>query len=200
MFESRRKRSAPHPAGLPVQPRLDIARCAAAREAARRALTFTLGFALALLAACSTLPPATSLHRTESHALADPQNTPLGKALAPLDAAHPGQTGFRLLTDGTDALYVSVDIDVVNSSDAPATSAPGYRGISARALVDALAIVAGADGLVGLDLCEVNPEFDLSGRTEQLAVDAILAVIGDRIFDHVGHLPAEQLAAILLTP
>lgn len=108
MFESRRKRSAPHPAGLPVQPRLDIARCAAAREAARRALTFTLGFALALLAACSTLPPATSLHRTESHALADPQNTPLGKALAPLDAAHPGQTGFRLLTDGTDALQTRV--------------------------------------------------------------------------------------------
>jgi len=89
---------------------------------------------------------------------------------------------------------------VVNSSDAPATSAPGYRGISARTLVDALAVMAGADGLVGLDLCEVNPEFDLSGRTEQLAVDAILAVIGDRIFDQVGELPAEQLAAILFTP
>jgi cardiolipin synthase C len=108
VFEWRRKRSAPHPAGLPVQPRLDIARCTAAREAARRAVTFALGFALVLLAACSTLPPATSLHRPESHALADPQNTPLGKALAPLDAAHPGQTGFRLLTDGTDALQMRV--------------------------------------------------------------------------------------------
>ncbi|NRO97410.1 phospholipase D family protein [Paraburkholderia sp. NMBU_R16] len=93
---------------MPVQPRLEIARCAAAREATRRAVTFALGLALVLLAACSTLPPATSLHRPESHALADPQNTPLGKALAPLDAAHPGQTGFRLLTDGTDALQMRV--------------------------------------------------------------------------------------------
>jgi hypothetical protein len=38
---------------------------------------------------------------------------------------------LEYLLDGTDALYVSIDIDVVNSSDAPATSAPGYRGISA---------------------------------------------------------------------
>jgi agmatinase len=109
-------------------------------------------------------------------------------------------TVLDYLLDGTNALYVSVDIDVVNSSDAPATSAPGYRGISARALVDALTVVAGVDGLVGLDLCEVNPDFDLSGRTEQLAVDAVLAVIGDRIFDRVGDLPAEQLAAILFSP
>lgn len=107
---------------------------------------------------------------------------------------------LEYLIDGTDALYVSVDIDVVNSSDAPATSAPGFRGITARALIEALDVVAGAGSLVGLDLCEVNPEFDLSGRTEHLAVDAILAVIGERIFDHVGHLPADQLAAILFTP
>jgi arginase family enzyme len=104
------------------------------------------------------------------------------------------------LLDGTDALYVSVDIDVVNSADAPATSAPGYRGISARALVEALGTLADVPSLVGLDLCEVNPEFDLSGRTEQLAVDAVLAVIGDRIFDRAGELPAEQLAAILFSP
>jgi arginase family enzyme len=104
------------------------------------------------------------------------------------------------LLDGTDALYVSVDIDVVNSSDAPATSAPGFRGISARALVDALTVVASADSLIGMDLCEVNPDFDLSGRTELLAVDAVLAVIGDRIFDRVGQLPAEQLAAVLFSP
>ena len=104
------------------------------------------------------------------------------------------------LLDGTDALYVSIDIDVVNSSDAPATSAPGFRGISARALIEALDVVARVPGLVGLDLCEVNPEFDLSGRTEQLAVDALLAVISHRIFERVGELPAEQLAAVLFTP
>lgn len=61
-----------------------------------------------LLAACSTLPPATSLDRPVSHALAAPQTTPLGRSLAPLEAAHPGQSGFRLLTDGTDALQMRI--------------------------------------------------------------------------------------------
>ena len=60
------------------------------------------------LAACTTLPPATSLDRTETHALSDPGDTPLGQALAPLVAAHGGQSGFRLLTDGTDALQMRI--------------------------------------------------------------------------------------------
>ena len=42
--------------------------------------------------------------------------------------------------------------------------------------------------------------FDLSGRTEQLAVDAILAVIGERLFDRAGQLPPGQLSAVLFTP
>ena len=107
---------------------------------------------------------------------------------------------LEYLLDGTDALYVSIDIDVVNSSDAPATSAPGFRGISARALIEALDVVARVPGLIGLDLCEVNPEFDLSGRTEQLAVDALLSVLTHRVFERVGELPPEQLAAVLFRP
>lgn len=62
----------------------------------------------ALLAACSTLPPATSLNRPITHALVDPGATPLGRALAPLVAAHGGQSGFRLLVDGTDALQTRI--------------------------------------------------------------------------------------------
>ncbi|WP_233196121.1 phospholipase D family protein [Trinickia soli] len=60
------------------------------------------------LAACSTLPPATSLDRPATYALAQPETTPLGRALAPLVAAHGGQSGFRLLTDGTDALQMRI--------------------------------------------------------------------------------------------
>ncbi len=63
---------------------------------------------IALLAACTTLPPATSLDRPVTQALADPGATPLGQALAPAVAAHGGQSGFRLLTDGTDALQMRI--------------------------------------------------------------------------------------------
>ncbi len=60
------------------------------------------------LAACAALPPATSLDRPVTHSLSDPEATPLGRALAPLVAAHAGQSGFRLLTDGTDALQMRI--------------------------------------------------------------------------------------------
>nr|WP_240763922.1 phospholipase D family protein [Paraburkholderia silviterrae] len=59
-------------------------------------------------AACTALPSATSLDRPVSHALAEPESTPLGQALAPLEAAHPQQSGYRLLTDGTEALQMRV--------------------------------------------------------------------------------------------
>jgi putative cardiolipin synthase len=61
-----------------------------------------------LLAACTTLPPATSFDRPVTRALASPQSTPLGHALAPLAAAHQGRSGFRLLIGGTEALQMRV--------------------------------------------------------------------------------------------
>lgn len=81
---------------------------AAVREIARRITFAFVACCIASLAACTTLPPATSLDRPVSHALADPGSTPLGQALVPLVAAHAGESGFRLLTDGTDALQMRI--------------------------------------------------------------------------------------------
>jgi cardiolipin synthase C len=61
-----------------------------------------------LVAACTALPPASSLDRPATHALANPQTSPLGLALAPFSAAHAGQSGFRLLASGTDALQMRI--------------------------------------------------------------------------------------------
>ncbi len=88
----------------PAQRRHRLATPRATRSVTRSALVFLA----MLVAACTTLPPATSLDRPVTHALADPQTTPLGRSLAPLDAAHPGQTGFRLLNDGTEALQMRI--------------------------------------------------------------------------------------------
>ncbi|MGN6318069.1 phospholipase D family protein [Trinickia sp.] len=77
-------------------------------SARRLALVLFIGLLAGLVAACSSLPPATSLDRPATHALEHPAATPLGQALAPLVAAHGGQSGFRLLTDGTDALQMRI--------------------------------------------------------------------------------------------
>ncbi|KDB07990.1 Phospholipase D-like domain containing protein [Burkholderia sp. lig30] len=63
---------------------------------------------LLLLDACATHPPATTLDRPVSHALAASVATPLRDALAAPGAAHPGQSGFRVLASGTEALQMRI--------------------------------------------------------------------------------------------
>ncbi|MDQ7819429.1 MAG: agmatinase [Armatimonadota bacterium] len=78
-------------------------------------------------------------------------------------------------------VYVSVDIDAVDPADAPGTGNPEPEGIPAR---DLLRFVRRLGGLavVGLDLVEVSPAYDPSGRTAVLAAtvlrEAILALRG----------------------
>ncbi len=84
----------------------------APRHAARRLsvsarCVLAIGLA-ALCAACATRPPATSLQREETHALSPATPTPLQAALAAPEAAHPDESGFRLLVAGTDALQMRV--------------------------------------------------------------------------------------------
>ncbi|MFM0419669.1 phospholipase D family protein [Paraburkholderia aromaticivorans] len=69
---------------------------------------FLLCCATALLTACATKPPATEFDRHVTHALPVTESTPLRTALAPLEAAHPDQSGFRVLPNGTDALQMRI--------------------------------------------------------------------------------------------
>ncbi|OAJ57635.1 phospholipase [Paraburkholderia ginsengiterrae] len=69
---------------------------------------FLLCCATAMLTACATRPPATAFERHVTHALPVTQTTPLHTALAPFEAAHPDQSGFRVLASGTDALQMRI--------------------------------------------------------------------------------------------
>ncbi len=69
---------------------------------------FLLCLATAFLTACATKPPATAFDRQVTHALPVTETTPLHTALAPLEAAHPDQSGFRVLSSGTDALQMRI--------------------------------------------------------------------------------------------
>jgi agmatinase len=60
---------------------------------------------------------------------------------------------------GTGALYVSVDIDVLDPAFAPGTGTPEAGGLSSRELLAALRSLAGCR-LVGADIVEVAPAYD----------------------------------------
>jgi agmatinase len=76
-------------------------------------------------------------------------------------------------------VYVSVDIDAVDPADAPGTGNPEPEGVSARDLLRFVRRL-GELTVVGLDLVEVSPGYDPSGRTAVLAAvvvrEAVLAL------------------------
>jgi len=74
-----------------------------------RGLAFAAAALTALaLTACATRPPATAFERPATHALPATADTPLRTALAPKEAAHPGESGVRLLPTGTEALQARI--------------------------------------------------------------------------------------------
>jgi len=61
-------------------------------------------------------------------------------------------------------LYVTIDVDVLDPSEAPGTGAPEPCGITAAELVEIVRLLESCR-IVGTDLMEVAHAFDPSGRT-----------------------------------
>jgi agmatinase len=65
-------------------------------------------------------------------------------------------------------VYVTIDIDVLDPSEAPGTGSPEPCGLRAAELVEAIRLMAGLE-IVGMDLMEVAPCWDPGERTPILA-------------------------------
>lgn len=84
---------------------------------------------------------------------------------------------FALATDDCDAVFLSVDIDVVDPGFAPGTGTPEPGGISARELLDAVRRVGLELPLAGVDVVEVSPPYDHADITAALANRVVLEVL-----------------------
>jgi arginase len=80
-------------------------------------------------------------------------------------------------------LHVSLDVDFLDPSIAPAvgTTVPG--GATMREGHLAMELVCDSELLTSLDLVELNPFLDERGRTAQAMVDLTASAFGRRIFD-----------------
>ena len=84
---------------------------------------------------------------------------------------------FALAMDGCDAVFLSVDIDVVDPGMAPGTGTPEPGGLSARELLDAVRRCAMELPLAGLDIVEVSPPYDHAQVTAYLANRVVLEAL-----------------------
>ncbi|MDH5557686.1 MAG: agmatinase family protein, partial [Alphaproteobacteria bacterium] len=76
--------------------------------------------------------------------------------------------------DGTDGIYVSVDIDCIDQSQAPGTAAPNPCGMDGRDLQHALRRLARDPRVLGCDIVEISPPLDINNMTGNLGAMMVL--------------------------
>ena len=74
--------------------------------------------------------------------------------------------------------YVTIDIDGFDPSIAPGTGTPSHGGFLYYEMLELLAGLIKRGDVIGLDLVEVAPDYDLSGSTTTLAAQILLNIIG----------------------
>lgn len=78
---------------------------------------------------------------------------------------------------GIDVLYLTIDLDVLPAAVAPGVSAPAAFGVPLPVVSGVCRQVALSGKLLHLDVAELNPAFDIDGRTARTAarlVDTLL--------------------------
>ena len=90
--------------------------------------------------------------------------------------------------DGPDAIYISVDIDVIDPGMAPGTGTPEPGGFLPRELLRAVRRIAGAVEIAGMDIVEVSPPYDHAEVTamaaNRVALEVISALAAKRLAGH----------------
>jgi agmatinase len=101
--------------------------------------------------------------------------------------------------DDCDAVFLSVDVDVVDPGSAPGTGTPEPGGLSARALLDAVRRITMELPVAGLDVVEVAPPYDHAEITAYLANRIVLEALSGmawrrrRLAGERGRAPGDPL-------
>lgn len=85
-----------------------------------------------------------------------------------------------LITNGTDGLWVSYDVDAQDPMNSPGVGTPVPGGFSWREGHLVMELVAETGRLIGLDAVEVNPILDVSNRTAEMAAGLVASALGKR--------------------
>jgi len=97
--------------------------------------------------------------------------------IAALDAAL-----ARLANEAIDAVHVSLDVDVIDPSAMPGTGTPVPGGLSIEEAMLVVRHLRDWNGPIrSIDLVELNPSLDPSGRSTETAIDLLATLLGKRV-------------------
>lgn len=84
---------------------------------------------------------------------------------------------YELIPKGVN-YYITIDIDGFDPSIAAGTGTPSHGGFQYYEVMEILQKVAFEGNVVGIDLCEVAPDYDHTGTTSILAAQVLMNLIG----------------------
>jgi agmatinase len=87
--------------------------------------------------------------------------------------------------------YITIDIDGFDPSIASGTGTPSHGGFLYYEVMEILQGLTKRGNVVGIDLCEVAPDYDQSGSTSFLAAQVLLNLLG-YVFHERAHRAIEQ--------
>ncbi|ELZ06533.1 agmatinase [Natrialba aegyptia] len=79
--------------------------------------------------------------------------------------------------EGTDAVYVSFDIDGVDPSVAPGTGTPVPGGLTAHQALKTMEVLGATDAVSAVDMMEVAPRYDTDEGTQKLAAYLLVTLL-----------------------
>lgn len=74
--------------------------------------------------------------------------------------------------------YITLDMDGLDPSIAPAVASPAFGGLTYHQVTDVLRGIAANGRITGFDVVEIMPELDVGHTTSRLAVRLILTLLG----------------------
>ena len=85
--------------------------------------------------------------------------------------------------EGCDSIYLTVDIDSVDSSAAPGTGYTSFGGLTSREFLRTLKALGQSDKIGGIDLVEVTPPYDHKGITAYLAASGLVEFLTPKLLE-----------------
>lgn len=80
-----------------------------------------------------------------------------------------------------DAIYLSIDLDVFATPFAPGVSASYPNGVYHDIVFELTKQIIASNKVISCDLAELNPEYDIDGRTAKLAASLIYKIVMTQI-------------------
>jgi agmatinase len=89
--------------------------------------------------------------------------------------------------DSADHLYISLDVDVADPAYAPGTGTPEPGGLTSGEVLWAIRRLAAEVGMVGMDVVEVSPPYDVGpGITALFARRAVMEALTGTAMRRIG--------------